>query len=93
MAPPPRVSPATGNPVPPSYLHTAGVHFQDNHGRSVLLRGVNLSGGAKAPVSQPAQRQKGFWEDAEEGKGDWVNCTLNLDDGSAEVSFRSSLRN
>lgn len=88
MAPPPKVSPVTGNPVGPSYIHASSIHFQDNHGRSILLRGVNLSGAAKNPAAQPAQSQNGFWEDAEEGKGDWINSTLNLDDGSADVSAK-----
>lgn len=86
MAPPSKVSPVTGNPVPPHYLHASSVNFQDTQGRSVLLRGVNLSGSAKNPLSCPSQSQDGFWEEAEEGTCDFVNSSLNLDDGSADVS-------
>lgn len=83
------VSPVTGKPVPSYYLHASSVHFQDVHGRSVLLRGVNLSGAAKNPLKCPSQSQDRFWEDAEEGKCDFLNSSLNLDDGSAEVSGKS----
>lgn len=89
MVPPPKVSPVTGNPVPPHYLHASSVHFQDTQGRSVLLRGVNLSGSAKNPVKTPSWSQKDFWEDAEAATTDWNNSTLNLDDGSADVSDAS----
>lgn len=85
MAPPPTVSPVTGNPVPPYYLHADAVHFRDTKGRSVLLRGVNLSGAAKNPPGQPSESQVDFWEGGESGKVSWVNSTLDLDDGSADV--------
>lgn len=92
MVPPPKVSPVTGKPVPPYYLHASSVHFQDTQGRSVLLRGVNLSGSAKNPAKTPSWSQNGFWEDAEAGTTDWVGSTLNLEDGSADVSFFWPLR-
>lgn len=44
-----------------------------------------MSGASKAPIGQPSHRQDGFWEDAEAGKGDFINRPLNLDDGSADV--------
>jgi hypothetical protein len=82
---PPANSPVTGKPVPAHYLHASSVHFQDVNGRTVLLRGVNLSGAAKNPANCPARQQEGFWEDAENGVCNFVNSTLNLDDGSADV--------
>jgi hypothetical protein len=80
-------SPVTGNPVPASYLHADGLHFRDTAGRSVVLRGVNLAGSAKAPAHQPGEKLEGFWEEAEAGGSDnWFgNQPLNLDDGSADV--------
>jgi hypothetical protein len=81
----PSTSPATGAPVPPHYIHSSSLNFQDTKGRSLLLRGVNLSGGAKAPQNQPSHIQTGFWEEAEAGRGDFVGRPLNLEDGSADV--------
>jgi hypothetical protein len=87
MVPPPTVSPVTGNPVPPYYIHSDSLYFRDTSGRSLLLRGVNLAGGAKAPQNQPSQSQDGFWSEAEAGRGDFVNRPLNLEDGTADVHF------
>lgn len=82
---PPKLSPVTGKSIPPTYIHASSAHFQDIHGRSVLLRGVNLSGASKAPIGSPSWKLENFWEDAEEGKLDFRNRPLNLDDGSADV--------
>ncbi|KAH7918570.1 glycoside hydrolase family 5 protein [Leucogyrophana mollusca] len=81
----PRVSPATGNPTPPSYIHTTSSNFVDSSGRTLLLRGVNLSGSSKAPVGQPSYVWDGFWETAERGGESFVGRPLNLTDGSADV--------
>ncbi|WVQ62820.1 uncharacterized protein L199_000969 [Kwoniella botswanensis] len=85
MVPPPTRSPVTGNPVPPYYIHSDTLNFRDVHGRSLLLRGVNLSGSAKNPNGQPSHIRQNFWESAEAGEGDFMNNPLNLEDGSADI--------
>ncbi|PCH38519.1 glycoside hydrolase family 5 protein [Wolfiporia cocos MD-104 SS10] len=81
----PLVSPATGKPTPSHYIHTADCQFVDNAGRTLLLRGVNLSGADKAPVDCPSQTLDGFWESGESGEASFVGRPLNVDDGSADV--------
>lgn len=81
----PSLSPATGQPAPPYFIHTTDAHFVDNAGRSLLLRGVNLSGSSKAPNGRQSQVLDGFWESGEEGNESFVGRPLNLDDGSADV--------
>ncbi|KAK2460701.1 hypothetical protein APHAL10511_007171 [Amanita phalloides] len=85
MPPVPPISPATNRPTPPSYIHTDHFHFIDNAGRTLLLRGVNLSGSSKAPVDRPSYLREGFWESAENGGESFIGRPLNLDDGSADV--------
>ncbi|KAJ8456253.1 hypothetical protein ONZ45_g18789 [Pleurotus djamor] len=82
----PSISPATGERIKSnSYIHTTSCNFVDNHGRSLLLRGVNLSGASKAPVGMPSYVLEDFWESGESGDMSFVGRPLNIDDGSADV--------
>ncbi|KAI1307325.1 hypothetical protein EDD11_004511 [Mortierella claussenii] len=44
--------------IMPLFLH--GPWFKDHHGRTVTLRGVNLSGASKMPVGCPSHQAEGF---------------------------------
>ncbi|PFH53542.1 glycoside hydrolase family 5 protein [Amanita thiersii Skay4041] len=81
----PSTSPATGLPTHSSFIHTIDSQFVDNAGRTLLMRGVNLSGSSKAPVGRPSYMLDGFWENAQAGGESFVGRPLNLDDGSADV--------
>jgi len=81
----PAVSPTTGGRPPSNFVHTIDGNFVDSHGRTLLLRGVNLSGSSKAPVAEPSYLLDGFWESAEAGGNSFTTRPLNLDDGSADV--------
>lgn len=84
MPAPPLISPVTGNTVPPYYLHSDSPNFRDVHGRTILLRGVNLSASAKQPINQPGSKLEGFWENAKSGEMSFVGRVLNLEDGKVD---------
>ena len=81
----PSLSPATNNPTKAFYVHTIDQAFVDNAGRHLLLRGVNLSGDAKAPVGDPSYLRDALWEAGESGECSFVGRPLCLEDGSADV--------
>ena len=81
----PSLSPATGNPTEPYYIHTLDNSFVDSHGRTLLLRGVNLSGSSKAPLNEPSYVREALWESGENGDGTFIGRPLCLEDGSADV--------
>ena len=64
----PRISPATGLPTPEHYIHTLSGNFVDSSGRTLLLRGVNLSGSSKAPPGQPSYLRDEMWEAGKSGE-------------------------
>ncbi|KAG9025671.1 hypothetical protein FRB95_009916 [Tulasnella sp. JGI-2019a] len=85
MPPVPLVSPATGQPVPPYYLHTTSNNFIDTSGRTVLLRGVNLSGDSKFPLGHHSAQLEGFWEGGESGDVSFVGRPFPLADADIHL--------
>lgn len=79
MPPPDKKSPVTRKAVPQNYIHASSAYFRLNDGRTILLRGVNLSSSAKTPVGQPGAKLDGFWETAKSGDMSFVGRVLDLE--------------
>ncbi len=43
-------------------ISTQGPWFVDEHGRTLILRGVNLAGSSKVPIGLPTHRLDGFFD-------------------------------
>ncbi|KAL4075258.1 glycoside hydrolase family 5 protein [Scleroderma yunnanense] len=80
----PRVPPGQFNP--PNLIHTLDGQFVDASGRTLLLRGVNLSGSSKAPPGQPSYVLDGLWESAEAGGRSFIGHPLPLDEADEHLS-------
>lgn len=75
----PNKSPATGESLPPHYIHTVSSQFVDQSSRVRIFRGVNLCGSSKTPIGKPSWILDGFWEAVEAADGDhFVGRPLEL---------------
>lgn len=86
MGPVPTTSPVTGKPVPASWVHASSAHFRLTDGRTILLRGINLSSSAKTPRGQPGAQLAGFWEGGKEERSpSFAGRILELDEADEHL--------
>ncbi|MBW0522223.1 hypothetical protein O181_061938 [Austropuccinia psidii MF-1] len=86
-----KISALTGKPIPEFYIHSDSNQFKDTSGRTLILRGVNLSGSAKIPKGHPHHVLKNFWESAEQdGQLNSNQSNQNFLDSSLSSSSSSS---
>ncbi|KAG0152071.1 hypothetical protein CROQUDRAFT_650110 [Cronartium quercuum f. sp. fusiforme G11] len=91
MPSPSRTSRLTGKPVPEFFIHADSRHFKDTSGRTLILRGVNLSGSAKIPKGHPQHVLQDFWESAEQDASRSTPSSNYIDpDRSNDSSIDSS---
>lgn len=86
MVLPPIISPVTGSTVPSYYIHSSSRNFQETTGRTLILRGINLSSSAKSPQGQPGSQLEGFWERGRDGQMSFVNRVLDLDEDDGRMA-------
>jgi len=76
----------SGQSNPPYLVHTLDGQFVDASGRTLLLRGVNVSGSSKAPPGQPSHVLNGLWESAETGGQSFVGQPFPLDEADEHLT-------